>query len=76
MVPKYVALSMTGVHPTYIICIFLLDIVGRRILLGGLMIIGGIVCISAMLLNQFGTEENQWMFEMAKWLRDGQTSMD
>jgi len=55
-------------------CIFLLDIVGRRILLGGLMIIGGIVCLSAMLLNQFGSEETQWMFEMAKWLRDGQTS--
>ena len=38
-------------------------------MLGGLMIIGGVVCISAMLLNEFGTDEKNWMFEMAKWLR-------
>lgn len=39
-------------------------------MLGGLMIIGGVVCIGAMLLNEFADGEN-WMLEMAKWLSFG-----
>ena len=41
----------------YILIIFLLDVLGRKLMLGGLMIIGGAVCIASMLLNEFGTDE-------------------
>ena len=34
------------------------------------MILGGVVCIGAMLLNEFADGEN-WMLEMAKWLSFG-----
>jgi len=43
--------------PAYIMCVFLLDILGRRPLMSGLMIGGGVVCISSMLLREFGTED-------------------
>jgi len=56
----------------YIMCILLLDKLGRKLMLGGLMIGGGAICIASMLLTEFGVDENgqeiDWMFETAKWL--------
>ena len=42
----------------YILVIFLQNVeYGRKLMLGGLMIIGGAVCIASMLLNELGTDE-------------------
>ena len=42
----------------YIMCIALLDRLGRKLMLGGLMIGGGAICIASMLLTEFGLDEN------------------
>ena len=41
----------------YLMCIALLDILGRRFLLSGLMITGGAVCIISMVLREFATDD-------------------
>ena len=41
----------------YILCVFLLDILGRRLMLSGLMITGGAVCIISMVLREFATDD-------------------
>ena len=55
---------------SYVVCILLLERIGRSYMTGGFMIIGGVSCIGAMLLNLFagGT---LWMLEFAKWLSFG-----
>ena len=39
----------------YVLVLFLLDITGRRILLGGLMIFGGLACLGAMICFEIAT---------------------
>ena len=41
----------------YILCCVLLNILGRRLMLSGMMIGGGVACIGAMLLIEFQTPD-------------------
>ena len=53
----------------YILCIIFLDIIGRKWMTSGFMIFGGMSCLGAMLLNEYGrNEDTKWMFEFSKWL--------
>ena len=56
---------------SYIMCILLMDILGRKTMTSGLMIIGGIVCLASMTLREYSDEDTLWMLELAKWLSFG-----
>ena len=54
---------------SYVMCMFCLNRIGRRWMTSGLMIIGGVACLSALVLNEYGIKENTvWMLQLSKWL--------
>ena len=53
----------------YILCIIFMDIIGRKWMTSGFMIFGGMSCLGAMLLNEYGpNDDTNWMYEFSKWL--------
>ena len=56
----------------YFICIIFMDIIGRKWMTSGFMIFGGISCLGAMLLDEYGpNDDTNWMNEFSRWLAFG-----
>ncbi|XP_014790537.2 organic cation transporter protein [Octopus bimaculoides] len=54
--------------PAYILCILLLNRVGRRKLYSSLMILAGVMCIAGIFPVLFGTKAHRWMLTASSML--------